>query len=444
MAGRLRRQHGRSAPISNSKNPLARALGLALQRARREEPGRPSSEELASAIGLSASLYRLVESGGAILQPAYALRTTLAFPNAKLEFLPLVCLLGVIQILESRDHPDNRRLLAEQMRQAEPRLAFVLDSLGGLDSSAMSTPESLSRCMHAVLAFLQTPLSSPEPPVDVARAWGERLARSSYPLHLEILDQISAELGSFSPGMSVNQLGQWEKRHAHRIGTAFALMTSPDVQREATRSTTARMTAPLTRSFFASTDPGAPSARSSTHHTSAGHPLLLTGTSDTGGVSRGRDCSGRRMSRRATDRSNGRRCCVHGGLGLLRLRCLLCQVASVPSSNTAGAAAPEDMVSILASTFLMGSHDGDESSDDHPQHRVILRAFQIDRARHEPCRIAALDVHLSHEKLDFWAVECRPATRRHARPAAHSACCILQEHRPRQAARSSASIRCCD
>jgi hypothetical protein len=108
-----------------------------------------------------------VESGGAILQPAYALRTTLAFPNAKLEFLPLVCLLGVIQILESRDHPDNRRLLAEQMRQAEPRLAFVLDSLGGLDSSAMSTPESLSRCMHAVLAFLQTPLSSPEPPVDV-------------------------------------------------------------------------------------------------------------------------------------------------------------------------------------------------------------------------------------------------------------------------------------
>jgi transcriptional regulator with XRE-family HTH domain len=229
MAGRLRRQHGRSAPISNSKNPLARALGLALQRARREEPGRPSSEELASAIGLSASLYRLVESGGAILQPAYALRTTLAFPNAKLEFLPLVCLLGVIQILESRDHPDNRRLLAEQMRQAEPRLAFVLDSLGGLDSSAMSTPESLSRCMHAVLAFLQTPLSSPEPPVDVARAWGERLARSSYPLHLEILDQISAELGSFSPGMSVNQLGQWEKRHAHRIGTAFALMTSVGV-----------------------------------------------------------------------------------------------------------------------------------------------------------------------------------------------------------------------
>src|SRR5262245_41970416 len=81
------------------KNPLLQAFGLLIQKARKKE--NKTSDELADALGVSASLVRLIESGSATLQPSKSIELIKALPNTPIEFRQLSVLLVACVISES-------------------------------------------------------------------------------------------------------------------------------------------------------------------------------------------------------------------------------------------------------------------------------------------------------------------------------------------------------
>ena len=66
------------------KHPLIQAFGLSLKALRRAE--QKKAAQAAKDLGVGESLYRLLESGSATLQPSKAVDLIKAFPNSQIDF----------------------------------------------------------------------------------------------------------------------------------------------------------------------------------------------------------------------------------------------------------------------------------------------------------------------------------------------------------------------
>lgn len=221
------------------KNPLAWALGMALQRARREAQPPLTSKQLADGLGLSGSLLRLIESGSANLQPTKALALIRSLPDARIEFGPLVTMLAAIQIVETGSKSvEAMHDLAAEAASASPQLGVLLRRFTPVWDAMRrgAAQQELARILNdgglpgSVLEFLAEPQIERQTEFPTtAKEWGGHLMSTVPPLMLEFVENYLSDMHSFTPKLNFKQVAKWEKRHGGRLRFADVVVTSADI-----------------------------------------------------------------------------------------------------------------------------------------------------------------------------------------------------------------------
>tara|TARA_B100001971_G_C17951043_1_gene412565 strand:- start:64 stop:642 length:579 start_codon:yes stop_codon:yes gene_type:complete len=154
--------------VKKTKEPLCVALGKALQKARKQEG--KNSLELAADVGLSASLWRLIEVGACTLTSCHALSVVKALPCSRIEFTPLAVLLTAIEHVKKCE---NKKEVCSDLVAVEPSLKHVLLQVGSV---------SENEGVNLVLDYIRRPSSMDRFISISTEEWAERLIKGIFPL----------------------------------------------------------------------------------------------------------------------------------------------------------------------------------------------------------------------------------------------------------------------
>ncbi|MAG12220.1 hypothetical protein CL630_00195 [bacterium] len=158
--------------VKKTKEPLCVALGKALQKARRQEGKR--SDELAADVGLSASLWRLIEAGTCTLTSCHALSVVKALPYSRIEFTPLAVLLTAIEHVKKGE---DKKEVCSELVAVEPSLRQILLQIGSVSENEGA---------NLVLDYIRRP-SSMDRFIAISlemEAQAERLIKKMFPVRL--------------------------------------------------------------------------------------------------------------------------------------------------------------------------------------------------------------------------------------------------------------------
>lgn len=234
---RITKQEGKT---QLQKNLLVQVFGLTIQKARKDE--KKSTAEIAKHLGISDSLYRLIEAGSAVLQPSKALDLISAFPSAKIELRPLCLLLTAIQITENHmESPKEMWRLSTILGQTDPRFGMFTNFLDPIwqeltsgkvsDEIAKKIEETLLQ--DKLLDFLSySPESIADQPTSKAKDWAENIVLGTHPIYIDLLDITVAELKNFTPKVNVKSIDKWEQSHLGRFKTIYAVLKNTNVLSE--------------------------------------------------------------------------------------------------------------------------------------------------------------------------------------------------------------------
>ena len=212
------------------KNPLVQTLGLLLLDLRRDAG--KEAEDLARALRLSGSAYRMIESGAAALQPLYALR--LAKIHPQLEFCRIAQLLSAIQVLEEgRAALPRMRAIADDLKDADTRLSEVMQGYEQIWSAVEAGESSaviarlIVQCgyVERMKRFLMQGPSSPG--TDLTQQWLGKAVRRVSPFYVDMVTQILEKLRPFPPHCAVGALREWEDANFDRFHRLYGFMTQP-------------------------------------------------------------------------------------------------------------------------------------------------------------------------------------------------------------------------
>lgn len=227
----------RAGVLNLPQHPINYAFALALKRARLQEA--TTSESVARSLGIGWSLYRLIESGSAVLQPDKAIGVIRAFQKTRIEFRPLCTLLVSLQILAI----NKSKTIDEAQRQAED-LAAVDEGLEqvvrALDPvwrklSQISNSRSIATALEEdglpeiVLRFLaETIQPASDDRLSVNRPWVEKLITDTPPLFLDLVSNVISELNHYPQLLTVEYVRSWEARHRGMFRGMHAVCESLD------------------------------------------------------------------------------------------------------------------------------------------------------------------------------------------------------------------------
>jgi len=235
------------------RNPLAQALGLALQ-VMRDKMGGMSSSEIAYLVGLAASHYRMIEAGSATIQPSRAIRLIQTFDT--IEFVPLCQILIVIQLLDAvKDSISDMRTTAKLLAEANPALTDMLDKLDDLWPVVESEePPEVAKAIVStglrdeLMKFLTTEpatLAAGDINDFMSPTYQHPLSGALYskignilqgvaPFYLDTVLQLIDNLRNVTPRVTAEELAKWEKLHKNRFSHIIGIVRNPEVMLDVT------------------------------------------------------------------------------------------------------------------------------------------------------------------------------------------------------------------
>jgi len=230
------------------RNPLAQALGLVFQNLR-DKMGGFSSWKIASDLGLTASHYRMIEAGSAILQPSRAIRVVTTF--SYLHFIPLCQILVCIQILDSaRQSIREMKTTTALLREAAPSLKNVLRKLDTLwkvveeggtgDVSNAIIDSGLRDELARFLMTAPVPFSVAEMDNFMSPTYEQPLSGQLYgkignilqgvaPFYLDIVLQMIENLRNIIPRVTAEELARWEGLHQNKFSHLIGIVRKPEI-----------------------------------------------------------------------------------------------------------------------------------------------------------------------------------------------------------------------
>ncbi len=221
---------------ARQKNPLAVLLGFALRDLRDEL--KCSAEEIAIALEISASSYRLIESGFAAVPPYYVTKLVMTF--RKLNWSRLAQLLVAIQLVEkAKPSTDQMRQVIKEVggHLAPPRsdLWLQFERVCDLLSSDLSRKVVRTRLVQSgLISGLVRYLSEPDRTSESGATapgmvWVQTAMQKLSPYYFELLvSQVNA-LEHFPPRATPEALKQWEVQNPHRFQRIYGIMQSSEL-----------------------------------------------------------------------------------------------------------------------------------------------------------------------------------------------------------------------
>ena len=238
--------------VSPVKNPLAVAFGSVLRELRNDPRMKLSRDQVASQLGISNSLYRLVETGGAPLQSWAGLRLVVTFRVLGIRVEPLGILLSLINALSEkrlgRSSEKSQGLPGPKKSQGLPGpmsdVEVMRDGLKSYAEENTSEPlrqilvslkrviahdddvtdqkrmaERISECnlIDQVRDFLFIGLESGDTPRTQKNNLLENLIASVPSFYLPVIEELVAALNTFPPGTTADSISIWEDRNASLI-----------------------------------------------------------------------------------------------------------------------------------------------------------------------------------------------------------------------------------
>lgn len=214
------------------KNPVAQALGLALQALRRAEG--LSASEVADILGMGHVTYRLVEAGGAPLQSEYSLRLVRRFGDV--DWSHLVQILAVIQMLQ-RGKEDVRLMaqIAEDLKALGQGLEALLERLEPIWSAIQrgSEAKDVARLLreHNLVDGLLDYLKQRAGPADGSGTHLpsslDALAAAVSPYYFDMVAEQLARFQYFPPFVTPQGLRLWERNNQYRIARLYGIVQEP-------------------------------------------------------------------------------------------------------------------------------------------------------------------------------------------------------------------------
>jgi hypothetical protein len=230
------------------RNPLAQALGLVFQNLR-DKMGGFSSWKIASDLGLTASHYRMIEAGSAILQPSRAIRVVSTFNS--LQFIPLCQVLVCFQILDcARQSIREMKTTTALLRDAAPSLNNVLRKLDTLwkvveqggtgDVSNAIIENGLRDELSRFLMTPPVPFSVAEMDNFMSPTYEQPLSGQLYgkignilqgvaPFYLDIVLQMIENLKNITPRVTAEELARWEGLHQNKFSHLIGVVRRPEI-----------------------------------------------------------------------------------------------------------------------------------------------------------------------------------------------------------------------
>lgn len=216
------------------KHPLIQAFGLSLKALRKVESKKAA--QAAKDLGVGESLYRLLESGSATLQPSKALDLIKAFPGTQLDFARLSTLLVIFQIIAS-DRPTTAKTtikqaseLAKISEEAEELFMILRPIWDELDrvSDARTIASKIEKndIPRSLLIFLAQKTSPTEGMANLQ--WISKQIETTPPLFLDLAAKLIGGLNLHARLMNVDSVKDWETEHRSRIRSVYAFVESLD------------------------------------------------------------------------------------------------------------------------------------------------------------------------------------------------------------------------
>lgn len=212
-----------------ARNPLAQVFGTVLKDLRKSP--QLSSEEAADRIGIGYPAYRLVESGGATLLPAYSPSLVKTFPS--LDWTRVLQFLVCAQAVASKEgDPAAMKAKAEEVAENDPELRALVACLVPLFDTPGRDLRSVEPTIvelgltGRLLNFLSSgarPSAGP-PRFSSLANWISSAPLEIPPLHVDVLARQAQVLSAFPVTVPPEKLSAWEKSSAHRFQRIYALV----------------------------------------------------------------------------------------------------------------------------------------------------------------------------------------------------------------------------
>ena len=145
--------------MASLKNPLAQLFGLCVQQLRSQAGF--SSDEVASRMGISASSYRMMESGAAPLHPGRALDLVRVLDTVEFDALSRVLI--ALQVIENAGRSFSEwQQAAQNLEEVDPQLGQLLAHLHPIWQQPKLKPQQVSklleqnRAVKAMIDFFTT------------------------------------------------------------------------------------------------------------------------------------------------------------------------------------------------------------------------------------------------------------------------------------------------
>ncbi|MDR3702522.1 MAG: helix-turn-helix transcriptional regulator [Candidatus Sulfopaludibacter sp.] len=225
----------RKSPITKPKttvkarNPLAQVFGTVLKELRKSPP--LSSEEAADRIGIGYPAYRLVESGGATLLPAYSPALVKTF--GALDWVRVLQFLVCAQAVAAKEgDPAGMKAKAEEVADHDPELRALVSCLTPVFETQGDDLRSVEPVIEGLgltgrlLNFLSSgPRRSVAPERFNSLAnWISAGPPEIPPLHVDVIARQAQALSAFPVSVPPEKLAAWEKSSAHRFQRIYALV----------------------------------------------------------------------------------------------------------------------------------------------------------------------------------------------------------------------------
>jgi len=230
------------------RNPLAQAIGLVLQNMR-DKIGGVSSSKIASDLGMTASHYRMVETGSAILQPSRAIRIVQTFKM--IEFVPLCEVLACVQTLDCfRRSVREMKAIIALLKDIAPSFSKAVRKLDTIwkvvaDDSTGDVAQAIinSGLRDDLATFLTTkpvPFSFAEIDNFMSPTYEQPLSGQLYgkignilqgvaPFYLDVVLQLIDNLRNITPRVTAEELARWEDLHQNKFSHLIGIVRNPEI-----------------------------------------------------------------------------------------------------------------------------------------------------------------------------------------------------------------------
>jgi hypothetical protein len=230
------------------RNPLTQALGLVFQSMRDKMGGIPSAD-IAAALGLAASHYRMIEAGSANLQPSRAVKIVQTFDT--IEFVPLCQVLVAIQTIDSAmDTIADTKTMVEVMMEIHPALRRMFEKFQSLwETVEKGTVAEVARKIRELGIDKELGNFLTTEPISLTAEQANNFMSPSYlqpisgqlyykignilqglaPFYLDTVLQLIDNLRDITPRVTPTELARWESQHKNRISYIVGVVRKPEI-----------------------------------------------------------------------------------------------------------------------------------------------------------------------------------------------------------------------